>query len=60
MNSSYLGTDCKLNVTQPDLIFDKCEMIQATDFTESCPVYDQSLCQNNSCLCDPMTLPISV
>ena len=38
-NGSYLGTNCHLNETQPDLVFEKCEKIRVTDLTTSCPIY---------------------
>ena len=57
MNGSYLSTNCHLNETQPDLVFEKCEKIRVTDLTTSCPIYDPSLCQTNPCFCDPVTLP---
>ena len=59
-NGSYLATNCHLNETQPDLVFEKCEKIRVTDLTTSCPIYDPSLCQTNPCFCDPVTLPSSV
>ena len=58
-NSSYLGNDCQLNKTQPDLIFDKCERIKVTDLTSYCPTYDSVSCQTNPCFCDPLNLPLS-
>ena len=61
IDCSYLGTDCHLNETQPDLTFDECLTIETSDWTSSCPIFVPSLCQSNPCFCDPSnsTLPIS-
>ena len=58
-NSSYLGTNCHLNKTQPNLVFDKCQRIQVTDLTSFCPIFDSNSCKTNPCFCDPMVLPTS-
>ena len=58
-NSSYLGSNCHLNETQPDLVFDTCERIEFTDLTTSCPVFDSNICKINQCFCDPTLLPSS-
>ena len=59
-NCSFLGKNCHLNETQPDLVFSECMRIEANDFRRSCPVFDSSICQSDPCFCDPLTLPISV
>lgn len=58
-NCSYLGKDCHLNETQPDLVFNKCETIEVNDLTSSCPIFDSKSCNENPCFCDPLMLPTS-
>ena len=58
-NCSYLGFDCHLNKTRPDLVFKKCQIIEVNDLTSFCPIFDSNLCSDNPCFCDPAMLPTS-
>ena len=58
-NCTLLGTDCHLNETRSDLVFDSCERIEVTDLTAACPIFDPNFCQSDPCFCDPSRLPLS-
>ena len=58
-NCSYLGSDCHLNETKPDLVFQECKKIEVTDFTTSCSIFNSNSCETNPCFSEPLLLPTS-